>query len=596
MFSFSRHLILVLVLLFACPLWTSACSTDSEVVGPTGPTLVTDGLGLEVPTQPDAASNETPVADAALDNVEDTELPDAPTEVSAQDAPEVDTAPACTNKEDCDDKNACTEDGCNQLTGQCAHVVQIYFSCDDKNACTQDDRCNEQGECLGNQKTLCFDGNPCTLDTCDKNGGCVFSNIDVPCNDNNACTNDDQCQNGACAGVPIVCDDKNPCTADTCNPKTGCVFQQENNVPCDDNNACTSADQCASGICKGSPINCGDGNSCTVDSCDKQSGCYSTPAVNNTTCSDGDGCTLKDVCIDSVCKSGAKKNCDDNNVCTNDACDSSDGQCLHEVLPGIHYCDDNNACTNTDTCKLGVCTGKIVQCYDGNDCTLDTCDMKAGCLFLAQDKAPCDDGNKCTLGDICAQTKCEGKVISCDDGNVCTNDTCDPAVGACNHTAATGYYCNDGNACTIGDVCEGATCVGKTLACTDGNPCTDDSCNPKTGCFFVPTPNAPCNDGNLCTKDDICNQSVCVGKPISCDDSNSCTLDSCDKTTGVCQNVQLKDGYACNDADACTYGDSCSAGKCVGIVNDCDDMDKCTKDACNPQTGKCVHAQIPNCS
>src|SRR5205823_9640615 len=48
--------------------------------------------------------------------------------------------------------------------------------------------------------------------------------------------------------------------------------------------------------------------------------------------------------------------------------------------------------------------------------------------------------------------------------------------------------------------------------CSDGNVCTDDACDPATGC--VNTPNtAACTDGNACTTADTCAGGVCVGGP-----------------------------------------------------------------------------------
>src|SRR5439155_9567356 len=46
----------------------------------------------------------------------------------------------------------------------------------------------------------------------------------------------------------------------------------------------------------------------------------------------------------------------------------------------------------------------------------------------------------------------------------------------------------------------------------DGNVCTDDSCDPATGCVHAPN-TASCTDGNACTTADTCAGSVCVGGP-----------------------------------------------------------------------------------
>lgn len=44
----------------------------------------------------------------------------------------------------------------------------------------------------------------------------------------------------------------------------------------------------------------------------------------------------------------------------------------------------------------------------------------------------------------------------CDDGNVCTDDACDPVSG-CNHVPNSAS-CSDGAECTLGDRCSGGQC------------------------------------------------------------------------------------------------------------------------------------------
>ncbi len=52
---------------------------------------------------------------------------------------------------------------------------------------------------------------------------------------------------------------------------------------------------------------------------------------------------------------------------------------------------------------------------------------------------PCDDGNPCTVNDVCKAGKCAaGKTKGCDDHNPCTLDTCNKANGACGHSVAKG--------------------------------------------------------------------------------------------------------------------------------------------------------------
>jgi hypothetical protein len=65
--------------------------------------------------------------------------------------------------------------------------------------------------------------------------------------------------------------------------------------------------------------------------------------------------------------------------------------------------------------------------------------------------------------------------------------------------------CQDGNACTTGDLCSNGNCTpGTPTSCTDGNVCTDDTCVPATGCEFPPVA-----DNTTCGGELICLSGVC---------------------------------------------------------------------------------------
>lgn len=106
--------------------------------------------------------------------------------------------------------------------------------------------------------------------------------------------------------------------------------------------------------------------------------------------------------------------------------------------------------------------------------------------------ADCDDGSVCNGQERCVNGACQpGTPLVCDDGNPCTENSCDP-VGGCQHApVAAGTSCDDGNVCNGQETCDGnGTCQpGTPLVCDDGNPCTANACDPATGCHF---PNVVC--------------------------------------------------------------------------------------------------------
>ena len=111
------------------------------------------------------------------------------------------------------------------------------------------------------------------------------------------------------------------------------------------------------------------------------------------------------------------------------------------------------------------------------------------------------------------------------------------------------------------------------------------------GCQSTPN-TAPCDDGDACTQGDLCSGGSCAGTPLDCDDGNACTDDVC--SNGVCENPP--NSAPCDDGDACTENDACSGGVCMpGSILDCADTDGCTADSCDSVLG-CVNQPIPGCS
>ncbi len=177
-------------------------------------------------------------------------------------------------------------------------------------------------------------------------------------------------------------------------------------------------------------------------------------------------------------------------------------------------------------------------------------------------------------------------------GGACAAPVCDTASGLCStEPLADGAACDDQNACSVGDSCQGGACIGsQSQVCADDNPCTDDLCKPATGCSFKNN-FATCDDGDPCTTKDVCEAGVCLPGGAACDDSNPCTVDSCDAATGECTNTP-SDAAPCTDGSPCTAGDHCSGGVCVpGTFDGCDDGNQCTVDSCIDET-TCQHLPL----
>jgi hypothetical protein len=530
------------------------------------------------------------------------------TGLSACDAP-LPASETCNDKDDdcdgqideglCSDGNPCTLETCVVATGGCQFpLAPTGGACSDGNACTVNDIC-VAGKCQAGAQNGCNDLNPCTVDQCFPTAGCSSKVVDgLVCDaDGNKCTVTDACKGGGCQpGKAFSCDDGNPCSSDACDPDSGTCSHVAvpADVTCTDSSVCTSGDHCADGSCVGQPVACDDGNACSADACEPVQGCVHA-AASGSLCDDGNPCSLADTCAAGVCQAGAAKACPAQAPCQIAACNTVTGACA--VVPAAATpCDDANPCTAGESCAAGACVGgKAANCDDGNTCTTDYCVPTSGCAS-APAPAACEEGSLCTAGDQCQGGTCvAGKTAVCGDGLPCTIDICLPASGTCTHAATEGP-CSDGNACTTEDACAGVACIGLPIVCSDGNPCTVDFCT-ATGCQSVAKP-VPCDDGDACTLFDTCKGGSCApGMAKACSDGNPCTADACAVDLGC---VHTPTAGACDDGNPCTTGDNCVAAACKSGQNlcACKDSSVCAKfedgDMCNGTlacvSGLCVLA------
>ena len=511
---------------------------------------------------------------------------------------------------------ACRENVCVPETGVCQESDRDDgVGCDEGDACTEGATCTG-GVCGGGQAVQCDDGNVCTHDRCDVYFGCLTELAPLDCDDADPCTTADRCVAGACVGFPVDCDDGNLCTADECSDTLGCIHLPLTG-DCSDGNPCTDGDACFDGVCASGPVEaCG---SCVTD-------------VECFAFEDGDLCNGVLKCIEGLCRPDPAtiRHCDDPvSACQVRVCNPETGQCDTRPRTDGLPCDDGNPCTWGGFCSLGICVANSNPCDDGNPCTTDSCRPSDGCSYLPA-SGNCNDGNRCTAGDQCAFGVCrpgahtgcpecatDADCVSGDDLDVCNGviacvdsrcvlasgsrvtcpapaadaclaATCDATTGACGtELLPEASPCDDGDVCSADDRCtaDGA-CAGADIDCDDGNPCTDDSCDPDLGCRHAPNA-VDCDDDNPCTQLDRCVAGACTGgDPVRCDDGDPCTNDLCQPDDGSCSFVE--NAAPCDDGSACTAADTCRFGECVGIPVSCDDGNPCTDDLCDPGLG-CLH-------
>jgi len=306
-----------------------------------------------------------------------------------------------------------------------AETCALGDPCDDGDPCTIDGTCDEAGACVGQPK--CDDGLPCTVDACAADGTCSHTPIPGFCLGGGA--------EGPICVAHNAADPTNTCRACNAHADGGPTWiTLAEGAACSDGDACTVDEICQAGACvaRGQRA-CDTGDPCNLGSCDPATGCVTSPTEEP--CDDGDPCTLGDTC--------------------------AGGQCV----PGTDTltCDGDDPC-QVYRCEPGVGCVSDPLCDDGDPCTLNACD--GGVCTYTQHFGPCDDGNECTFGATCDEAgQCVGgEPIECDDDNECTLDSCHPILG-CLNLFISGE-CDDGDECTVGDHCVAGQCFGaKTSEC-----------------------------------------------------------------------------------------------------------------------------------
>ncbi len=301
-------------------------------------------------------------------------------------------------------------------------------------------------------------------------------------------------------------------------------------------------------------------------------------APDGTACNDNNACTLTDTCTSGLCVGSNPIVCTASDACHNaGTCDAATGVCSNPAKPNGTACSDGNACTQTDACQAGVCQGSNpVVCTASDSCHLaGVCNTVSGVCSnpAAPDGSGCSDGNACTQTDACQAGVCQGSnPVLCTASDVChVAGTCDSATGACSNPAATdGTPCDDANACTQTDGCQGGVCRGSNpVVCTASDAChVAGTCDTSTGACSNPAApdGTPCFDGNLCTQTDLCATGACIGSnEVVCAALDAChDVGVCDSGTGSCSNPVKADNSPCDDGNACTTNDVCTGGSCAG--------------------------------
>jgi cysteine-rich repeat protein len=304
---------------------------------------------------------------------------------------------------------------------------------------------------------------------------------------------------------------------------------------------------------------------------------------------DGDGCSvdcLANVCGNSIIEAGEE--CDDGNPQDGDGCSRfcEVTECGNNVVETGEECDDGNT-SSVDGCSsdcraecpevggtwaygpdielrliedtplqfsgalvigaeaelMLLISGSRQGIFASDQLILDIEGLGIWAFTLASCDAMTSTGGFFEGFDRLSPFVCGNGALqpneACDDRNFANADGCTLfcEVAECfacagepsSCTPENGSVCDDGDPCTTGELCNGGACVGGVFACTaDGNPCTEELCDPEAGCVSMPRAGS-CDDGDACTVGQTCVSGECVPSGIStaCVDEDGCCPVSC---------------------------------------------------------------------
>jgi len=230
--------------------------------------------------------------------------------------------------------------------------------------------------------------------------------------------------------------------------------------------------------------------------------------------------------------------CDDGDPCTQDGCDLDSGGCWHTTVEGCYV--TAAPCSQASDCKAGVCDLAALACVGclsdancsaGERCLEAQCEAFAACVSDADCKAAeqvCDKAvglcAACVTSEDCGPDKgCVGHV--CVDQKPCqTSKQCD---ALCDLTAGICVECLVDSDCEVPGHC-GVDHRCKPPLCTYGACIGLQSytCKPNgTGYVLGPS----CDDGSPCSNDACTNTGQCVHSPKD---------GVCEASPGVCGTCQ----------------------------------------------------------
>ncbi|GAM20098.1 hypothetical protein SAMD00019534_032730 [Acytostelium subglobosum LB1] len=346
---------------------------------------------------------------------------------------------------------------------------------------------------------------------------------------------------GECCNAAVDCNDGNPCTIDACpKPNTPGITKDNYKNYCTHTPVkCALTSTCFNYQCSDVDHPCGNKTAVTCP----QKTCKKPPV-----CVEGSGCQSFDLCTSTPC--------------TNSVCQAGTGGAADKCIDTPKNCTGNDPCQIYSCDPVKGCVSKSMVCTPPDNCTRSQC-VAGKCVNTVIPPSECSSckPKNCYLNTwdkgACNYTK--DPLIN--DNDPCTDDTCDETNGEIKHTPKS---------CSGCQTCQAGTCVDNSATCKD--------------------------DGNICTNQ-VCTNGTCDYLPVSCDDNDPCTIDSCDSVAGCIHNQTT-----CPEPTSLCLNSFCEPGKgCTTKNITCSSDNFCIDAFCDDRLGcvvlehRCV-ADNPDCS
>jgi hypothetical protein len=340
---------------------------------------------------------------------------------------------------------------------------------------------------------------------------------------------------------------------------------------CDDADLCTTGDTCVALACMGTAVDCEDGNVCTNDACDGATGACVHASDDTAVPASGSCIAAPCQTVASSCAGGVVLCTAATDTSTNDAAcpggKCASGVCLPaECTPGSVICSSNA----TQLCDDLGFWGQASACGAKFSCAAGVCQP-----WVCQPDAATCDGKARTVCDglglaFTVTEDCAASSEVCDKG-ACVTPVCTPGAVDCGNASirvclpsALGYsetLCPEGYECTNA-VCQEKICAPNALRCIGK---TVVQCDAEGLDFSV---SVDCAASGQTCQAGSCVAPVCTSADNSCNQkvANHCASDGLSLTTATCDGWQSCQGGLCVDI-LCTPGKSVCQGETVVTCN-----------------------------